>query len=214
MDQDRVCHVAEGFRKMVAKAAWKAWKKLPAHTKIWISVEDLIQEGMNWVTMVGIPKWNKSRSQCLSTFVQIGVSNLIFDGYGNGRGLQTMERRESRVVSFEDLTSQFDERGRKVNMDRLYRPAVTDRTPEVVRNCFAVPLVMEVHRQASKNLKTELVKWFVTSERLKLNTVRFLTAKTEFERLAKMEGLDIDDCRHLMNSPICLEDLSRRLGVQ
>lgn len=210
MDGKIVEQTAEGFRKMVAKAAYNAWIRLPAHTRIWVSLEDLIQEGMNWVQLVGVPQWNPERSKHLSTFVHVGINNLFYDSYGRGRGLRTEERGESKVVSFEDLMTQYDVHGRKPDIDGMIQ-GKKDQSVQMVRECSTVPLVTRVYERASRNLKEELTKWFLTAERLSLKTAKFTSAKNEFRKLAKKEGLGIEDCRHLMNSPTCLDDLSRRL---
>ncbi len=121
----------------------------------------------------------------------------------------TVERDESRVVSFEDLMKQYDVRGQKAMLDRI--APQSDQSNSIVRECFAVPLVMRVHDRASRNLRKELSRWFLTADRLNLGTTKFQSAKQEFGSLAKKEGLEIEDCRHLMNSRTCLDDLSRRL---
>src|SRR5271154_3690138 len=36
----------ENYRRLVAMMAWKAWRRLPVQTQIWIGVEDMIEDGM------------------------------------------------------------------------------------------------------------------------------------------------------------------------
>src|ERR1700751_2118274 len=36
----------EKYRRLVAMMAWKAWRRLPIQTRIWIGVEDMIEDGM------------------------------------------------------------------------------------------------------------------------------------------------------------------------
>ena len=36
----------EHYRKLVAMLAWKAWRKLPMQTRMWIGPDDMIEDGM------------------------------------------------------------------------------------------------------------------------------------------------------------------------
>src|ERR1700758_3804652 len=36
----------ESYRKMVAQLAWRTWRCLPIQVKTWISIEDMIEDGI------------------------------------------------------------------------------------------------------------------------------------------------------------------------
>lgn len=183
--------LANEYQRMVAKLAWGIYSKIPIHSQSWISVEDLIQDGMSWVVLKGIPSWDHKHK--LSTIIHWGVQNYLTDQYL--KHLICEKRRETMVIGL---------------LDSNYHSWVGE-TEVSLKNCYVVPMIMRIYDYASPELKTELLRWFLTSERNHLATLKFRMASREFRRLALREGLDINDCRHLLTNEICLKSLSRSL---
>lgn len=200
---------------MVSRFAWNVWKKLPPHTRGWVSVDDLIQDGMIWVLMVGIPRYRKEKA-ALSTFLYIGLSNYFQTNYLS-RSYQ-VSRCESTTVSLDclDLVGMDD---RKHALEMRVRALRDDRTPEkILRHCWVVPMLVKVFRQASALLRRELRRWFIRTDverthlkqrfgRLTDCQLEFSLARHEFLGLARKEGLEYDDCRHILTSPSCQGNL-------
>src|SRR5947209_4070813 len=86
---------SHAYLGMVTKLAWKTWQQLPVHTRTWISIEDMVLDGLRWVEMAGLARWNKKRGG-LSTILYVGVSNYYYDHY-LVRFAITKKTREQRV---------------------------------------------------------------------------------------------------------------------
>lgn len=204
---ERVQHLAEGYKNLVAQEARKWWLKLPAHTRVWVSLEDLIEQGMCWVMMQGVPRWDRKKS-ALSTFLYSGLQNKFSDIV---MGLRRQRRNDFREISLEQLMAQQVERKDFVVVPRAVRDVMTAQT--ILKDCFVVPLVMDVYRKASNPLKNEIIQWFVPKGgRVRLDTPKFYRACFEFRRLAQGNGLAYEDCEHLLASPHCLGALTTSLG--
>lgn len=201
-----VVSVAEGYRKMVAQAAWKTWRKLPPHTRIWLSIEDLIQDGMNWVVTVGIPKYRQDQAS-LCTFLYIGIGNYFKGEYL--KSVYAEKRYEGRTVSLEELDLMGVD-DKQYDLETRVEALRSDKDAEkTLRGCWAVPMVVRIFKKASELLRRELKKWFLgmKNSRLHMKKCRFWVARMEFLELAEKEGLEYDDCYHILSSPGCLGEL-------
>jgi hypothetical protein len=95
----------------------------------------------------------------------------------------------------------------------LWQSEVVVSEQPMMRGTWAVDLLMRVYWDASEPLRTEIVRWFLCREgqRLRFNTPKFRKARAEFRALARKQGLEVADCRHVLNSPVCLDALSRQI---
>ena len=211
--EDEIVCLAEGYRRMVAKLANHVWLRLPAHTKVWMSVEDLVEDGMAWVMMKGIPKW-KEEEASLSTFVHTGVKNWFYSNYLLHQ--YTARRCESRVVSLDGLSLTGIDDVKYEIETRV--PALADNysAEETVIDCWVVSMMVKIFRQATEILRRELEKWFFGADRLYLEQrwgqltdtqLEFALARQEFLGLAEMQGLGYQDCEHLLSDRKCLAEL-------
>lgn len=216
---ERVLHLAEGFRSMVAGEARKWWLKLPMHTRVWVSLEDLMEQGMYWVMAFGVPRWDVQQST-LSTFLYCGLQNKFSDII---KKLKRQRRNDFRETSLEQLMAMERDEATGSLVQFVPTAARDLKSAEnMVLDCFAVPMMMRVYRQASPLLKREIKQWFLPKdiERIRLDTLKFHKACWEFRRLAKTNGLAFTDCEHLVTSPSCLNaltfglnNLSHRIGI-
>lgn len=209
--------LANKFHRMVAKESIRVWSVLPQHTKVWVSLEDVMQDGMLKLVTDVLPNWEKSKSS-LSTFATQVVRNHLDDMYTvkyGGRWKQTSSGRrfyrkhnEGSTVGIEDLVPAGERRN---CWDVLHSMAANLVYSDVGKECWSVPTLLQIYAHASEPLKKEIIHWFLTNERLRLDTPKFCVACEEFRKLADKYGFDCDDCRHLMNSPVCMDKLSREL---
>ncbi len=211
---------AESYRRMVSKLAWNVWRKLPPQTRTWLQVEDLIQDGMEWVVTIGIPKYRRDEAS-LCTFLYVGIGNYFKTEYL--MKLYHRKRYEGRTVSLEGLDL--------VGVDDVKYPletridALVDRKSQVdiVRGCWVVPMLVRIFRQATELLRRELRRWFLRTRTTRIHSrqrlgrltnrqVDFSLARYEFLGLASREGLDYDDCDHLLTNPFCQRQLKLELA--
>lgn len=216
--ESEVCLLASKFHNMVAKEAHRVWRTLPSHTRVWVSVEDIMQDGMIKLVTEIIPKLNKERAS-LSTFAYRSIRNYLDDEYtvkfgGRTKKLPSGRRwyqrhNEGSTVGIEDLV--VTGRERRNCWDALHSMARNLVQSDMSRECWVVPTLLEIHTKASNELKSEIVHWFLTNERLRLDTPKFCSCCKEFRSLASECGFDVEDCRHLFQSPVCMDQLSREL---
>jgi hypothetical protein len=193
----------------------------PNPTKICESIADIIQDGMIKLVTEVIPKWDKEKAT-LSTLVYCSIHNYLDDEYtvkfgGRFKKLPSGRRwyqrhNEHRTIGIEDLVVKG--RDRRTCWDALHSMALemVQSSQQLDKECWVVPTLVLIHEQASEPLKGEIVHWFVTSERLRLDTPKFNTCAEEFRELAEEYRFDVEDCRHLFQSPECMAQLSRELA--
>lgn len=205
---DEAMHLAEGFRRMVGEQAYLTWQKLPPHTRAWLSVEDMLSDGMRWAVMNGIPRWEPRRG-ALSTWLYVGL-RTYFDKTYESRYL-TKQRYEGRTVSLQGMLLQPDEprSDTLVLADRLGDVAEPEK---IIRDCYVAELIKGIYDESSDRLREEIKRWFLGGlERVRLTSPNFLRASSEFRSLAGDRHLHFEECRHLMRSPKCLDRLSREI---
>lgn len=205
---DEAMHLAEGFRRMVGEQAYLTWQKLPPHTRAWLSVEDMLSDGMRWAAMEGVPRWEPRRG-ALSTWLYIGV-RTYFDKTYESRYL-TKQRYEGRTISLQGMLLQSDE-PRSDTLVMADRLGDMDEPKKIIRDCYVAELIKGIYDESSNRLKEEIKRWFLGGlERVRTNSPNFLRASSEFRSLAGARHLYYEECAHLMHSPKCLDKLSREI---
>lgn len=211
----------DSYRKMVMKAAWSAWRKLPLQTRSWLGIDDMVQDGLEWLHLEAGKRWNRERAS-MSTFVYTAIDHFYTDNYGsklgrpdrkNGRHFGSQKRWEGRNVSIDDMEKSYRERGVAFEMERALRlPVRQDVERHLIMSCTVVKGMTRVWEEASHPTQVEMKRWFFEQNTKKnTNGQRFVEARVEFLHLATKHEIGIEECRHLMRSPICLDDLSRSL---
>lgn len=209
-EMDEAMHLAEGFRRMVAEQAYITWRRLPPHTRAWLSVEDMVSDGMRWAAMEGVQRWEPRRG-ALSTWLYVGL-RTYFDKTYESRYL-TKGRYEGHTVSLHALLLQPDE---KRSDTLVLADSIGDTTaPEkILRDCYVADLIKSIYDESSHTLQVEIKRWFLGGlERLRLTSPVFKKASTEFRELAKARHLHYAECEHLLHSPTCLDKLSRGITL-
>jgi len=215
-----VCALVDKFHDMVAKEATRVWRMLPSHTQTWVSVEDIIQDGLIKLVTEVIPKLDTRRAT-LSTFCHWAIKNYLDDQYTVKYGGRIKElpsgrryyqkRNEGVTVAIEDLVVSGRDRRKTWDVLHSMTKNLVQSACDIEQDCWVVPTLLEIHKKASEKLQEEIIHWFLTNERLRLDTPKFCSCCEEFRQLADEFSFDIEDCRHLFASPVCMDKLSREL---
>lgn len=226
--------VLKSYKNMVRQKAWFYWKKLPSTVKVWISPEDVIEDGLQWAVTIGYEKWDESRGGNFGTFLWHGLEHYLDDKYRSYFNAEMRSdllrekigKRRYRVIgnrlSFIDAAmrenQQYDE-GENIDFESVFK--IKPKGVDFLTACYAADYLIKLYQECSDELKLALVRWFIrppgdrrlTSRRYfkQLAGDRFVENSREFRELAQSYRLDIFDCRHIMSSPECLDKVSRTL---
>lgn len=202
-------HLAENYRRMVAQIALESWRRLPTHTRVWLSPEDMIEDGMTFLFSEAILRWEPKRGK-LSTFVGTVIRNFYDEHYYHKLSFST-KRNEKHLDSLEDVAARQPNLSRERALELVLRERHDYKSAQrMQQECFVVPMMLEMYRRSSPALREEIKHWFLEGvDRVQLSNAKFMVARGEFHALAKKIGIGIEDCRHLLTSPSCLDELSR-----
>ena len=64
----------KNFLPLVVKKAKEAWLRLPPQTRVWLSLEDMIQDGLMYVRFRLLPRYKPSKNK-FSTLVWMALEN-------------------------------------------------------------------------------------------------------------------------------------------
>jgi len=223
----RAVSKAEEFRRMVAQIAYKTWTKLPYQHQIWLSVDDLIEDGMFRAYQVAVGTWYDKSKASLCTSIYHAVRNHLHNEYivryGNemrfasleGAGIMDKRKRTRRgytpagMVSIDELKSMDDDR--VVELPQLSTSEETIYS-NVLTDCFVVPVLGKIYKEASSKLQDQMIIWlFQNKEKVHLKGTKFRRAAKEFRLLAEEHDLTYFDCEHLIRSPRCMNSLSHEI---
>lgn len=211
----------ERYRKIVAKQAWMAWRALPFNVRTWIGVEDMIEHGM-WTAFKFFwrGRYDASRSDAVITSLYHYLHNMYIRDYVSvyGAWKRGWEMRNGKYVSLTMVSLQ----GMQARLDKTLDEVVGD-IPSLVTtedsiiqnmetNCFVIPALVKVYKQATPKLQSEIVTWFLAQDsKIHTKSKPFQRLAGEFRELCMKEHVKCDDCIHLVTSPVCLDSLSREL---
>lgn len=213
------------YLNMVTKAAWKTWRLLPPHTRCWISIEDLVLDGLNWVEVKGLKRWDPKKG-CLSTVVYRGVWNYFETFYLQHYASHTSTRKpnqgrsEHSTISVQDREQFYREAGMEFEFERALGLEVESQksVEQKFLDCMVVDNMIKLYEKSPARLQKKIQEWFLgaaswqeKTPKWHTGTAEFVQRATEFRRLASQQGVTITDCRHLLSSPSCLDRLSRSL---
>ena len=214
----------EGCRKLVAQKAWATWMKLPPTVKAWIGVEDLIDEGLAFACHRALPMWSAKRSGKFITFLWHTLENYyrtvhLEHHYADMRcdsikvkdRLGNVKLQGSRVISIQAAQEKLRQEGKGTEFERVLRMPPVE--VDFLVSCHVIKSFTGLWKESSTELQNALVRWFLRPVGTKYNTTgrRFIENSREFRELASTYQLDINDCRHLIRSPECLDKVSREL---
>ncbi len=177
------------YKRLVTKLAWRTWRMLPMQVKSYVSVEDIIEEGMLKALKFSIRRYDEQKADFIT-----GLYHSLHNHYV--RTYLEWYRNEQRgVVPFEVKVEILNKRTGKVKLETVkkYRDidvlsiqgeqermkeegggSVESITPHLVfseesilqdvsAECFVLPSIVRVYHQASPKLKRAIVAWFLKS---------------------------------------------------
>jgi len=186
------------FLPLVVKKAKEAWLRLPPQTRIWVSLDDFIQDGLMFLRFNVLPKYNPKRTTFL-TLAWISLTNHF------------------KFVTYHYyMQKRFDGRNaplQEISLSCSLRP----KHPAELQ---AVDLIEKIYCASSPHLKMYMARWLHPAYKgtFNLRGHKFDAAVEEFQTLMQTYKIDLDGMHYLMSnqqwlnhSPIT-KDLFRHLG--
>ena len=224
----------EQYRQLVAMMAWKAWRRLPIQTRVWIGIEDMIEDGMMEVinlSRVYNPKWASFVTAVYHRLHKFYINHYLEMLSAQQRGwarvpVTTKDKKgrsivEMKLAPIPHLSLQgmavFDNQEKATDDIVGFIPALIVDTASIENNllahCYVIPRLEAVYSEASPKLQDAFVRWFLTKTetRIHKHDPKFRKLSKEFRHLCKCKGITCDDCIHVVRSPGCLDMLSRDL---
>lgn len=218
----------ESYRSLVAMLAWKAWRRLSIQTRIWIGVEDMIEDGM--VQLVSLSYKYNPELASFSTAAYHRLHQFYINEYLEFHSAQqrgwtrpfkskTTQGKPIPHISMQAMEQRLSQRG-EASLDDVvgFIPALVVSPQSIIDNllteCVVVPALQEIYRQASFPMQVAFVQWFLCKDvntRIHKSGKRFKRVSKEFRELCKCHNVTCSDCLHLIRSPGCLDSLSRKL---
>lgn len=175
--------IVEQYLLMVSKKAWDCWKKLPPQTRVWLSVEDLIQDGLIFLRYYVAKHYDADKAK-LSTFAWVSLENFY-----------------KTYLSRQFVRKRFE--GQNMSLAVAAVADLRDTNLQTFRfdnECQSVDAWLRLYDLASPALRRYLEQWFLhlSERRVKRHGIRFQRAVKEFRVLAGLVGLTPGDCRNLL----------------
>lgn len=179
----------QSYLPMIAKAAWQAWRKLPAYQKTWIDVDDLIQDGVIFARYHVLPRFQPERGAKFTTYLSAALQN-----YYTTRLQDAFRKKRNSgdllpIEDFQDTLMGSDETEAHVLADEALGKLLSLASPE---------------------LRKYLYSWLVLQKSTSRSGGRFSSAKKEILGLSKKLGMNGDDFRLLLSQGTSLRRKSAR----
>jgi hypothetical protein len=212
----------ESYRKLVAMQAWKAWRRLPMQTRIWIDIEDMIEDGMreSWkLTKTYNPQWASFSTALFHRLHHFFINEYIEHHSAQQRGWERVNGNLRPIPhrSIQEMELYVKTKGSSIDDVVGQIPALVVSEDSILNNalteCFVVPALERVYQEASPKLQAAFIEWFLSLDKSRIHKKGkpFRKAAKEFRELCSCEGVVMEDCIHLVRSPSCLDTLSRDL---
>ena len=166
------------YKRMVMKAAWSAYYKLPLQTRSWIDAEDLIQDGLLFAKYYVVPRYRPHRAS-FSTFLTRSLDNFY---KGMLEHHYTQKRNKCTPVSISSCFCQLH---------------ATDPIEEEIH---AVQAFQRIATIASPQLRFYLNQFLFTRGKLRPNKQNFAVAVSELRVLARQHSFTRDDLSFLLKN--------------
>jgi hypothetical protein len=221
----------ENYRSLVAMLAWKAWRRLPIQTRVWIGIEDMIEDGMGQLIRLSYtynPKWASFTTAAYHRLHNFYINDYLQFHSAQQRGWTRQMKSKTTTgkpiphISIQAIEKRLSEKG-EASVDDVvgFIPALIVSPQPIIDNliteCVVVPALQEIYKRASFNTQVAFVQWFLCRDldaRIHDKGKRFRRTSKEFRQLCKDYDVTCSDCLHLIRSPGCLDSLSRKvLGI-
>src|SRR5712675_1842922 len=182
------------LKGLIFKKAIESWRKLPRKMQSYIDIEDMYEDGVIYV-MHFAKHYNPKKGK-LTTILWLGLENFYKRG---AEQFNAIKRYDGETLLLEDL--------KLIGFD-----AESSEEASEIRTHVSV-VFLDVYNHASDELKESMRRWFLQIEDSKIHTksTRFMKDKKEFKVLAIKYGLDVQDCRTLMNCSQIRTDVINKL---
>jgi hypothetical protein len=221
------------FRRMVAMLAWRTWRIMPKQHQIWISVDDLIEDGMYKAYEIAAGKWFTETKSSLCNAIYHAVHNHLINEYivkyGNEKRFASQEaagfldydqkrnkkqrgNTPTEVISLDALQPILGAMSDRVIMPPQLSVSEDTIYQNVLSDCFVIPILSRIYQEATSGLQDQMIVWFLQQpEKLHLKAPKFRRAAKEFRMLSREYDLTYYDCEHLIHSTVCMNKLSHEL---
>ena len=197
----------ESYRGLVVQEAVRVWNRLPLQTRNWLGIEDLVEDGVTWTwQLYRKGKWDPSKGASFGTYVK----NHLFKHFDNhfiAVYQEAMGRCEKNTTSIQGLAARYEADGGTFELERLMSQ---ERHVHHI-DCEITESILGIYKDATPELRAQMVSWFLLNNKTKITTwgEKFRRHKREFREHARKYGVGINECRHLLRSPICLDQFCR-----
>ncbi len=194
----------ESYRKLVAMQAWKAWRHLPMQTRMWIDIEDMVEDGMMqaWkLTQTYNPNWANFTTALYHRLHKFFINEYLeqhsalkrgWTKIKEGDGYMASNKRfgQKRAYEFQSLDAIAAKDNKSAEETGVYPPLVVSPdsiTNNVMTECFVVPALERIYKEASPKLQNSIFEWFITTEASRIHTggQKFNKRAKEFRELCK-----------------------------
>lgn len=163
----------ENFTSLFYKFAIKCWNKLPNAHKTWVSVEDLVQDGMVFARFKLVPNYDVRRAAFI-TILQMSLEQFY------SRKLRALYRKKRMPIEIKETEQE----------ERVQQEDVSVAVSQAA--------VEKVYLEASPLLKEYMGKWFFKVgggvRRIRISEP-FKQARNEFQLLAMKHNVTPENCR-------------------
>ena len=209
------------YRGLIAKTAWGCWRRLPMQTRVWLGIEELIDDGI--LHLIKFERmWRKfdgqDRLRAIGHTLVLMYDTQYLDPYVRAQKRfkvwtdeNGIRQEYGRTISMDGLAADYRECGLDFEPERILKLEIEFRDPLIA--CGAVQLLIKLYQDASEHLKGEMTRWFLKTGETKfhIHNPKFLKARKEFRSLANAYNFQYIDAKHLIQSPGCLDVVSRQI---
>jgi len=203
----------EHILPLVASKARETWKHYPKHVQAWISLDDLIAEGVDHAVTVVLKMHSPRKSAGYVTYLYKSLENLYKDKL---KALYA-DKRFVRCILSVDSTNVLTSDGNILNLFEYYKENRPDRYTadeiKIISRIDAERAFIRAYAKSSHRLKKYLIMWILqpTEPKFKLYGSKFLEAKHELKSLAPEALLGTETCRFIWRDAECRRSICRTL---
>jgi hypothetical protein len=190
--------VGSVFPMIVEKAA-RSWHMLPEHTRGWVTIHDLINDGVSFTVTEAVRKFKKNRSTNFSTYLYAALDN--FYRYRT-EPYRSEGRQESTTFSLDSFVNVMYSNGTQRSGTMLEYVSSKLRFDAEATYIMKIDIerqFIKLYRDSSPQLRRYLIKWFFQPRPMRVARCKELNdSRKEFRRLATQHSFTADMCRMMI----------------
>jgi hypothetical protein len=169
------CPELESYLPMIAQKAFQTWCKLPSQYKVWLDVDDLIQEGVLFTRFHVFPRYKPSGGK-FTTYLYAALDHFYYSIVHD----KFYQKRTAEIVPIADVEHKLIE---------------NDETEKALH---AVSSLHHILAEASPHLLKCLHQWIFTRDAIVSTGPRFRVARKELLKIATKYRFERDDFAYLL----------------